>query len=145
MPTTVTIDQVTTGDAAPVVAPHRISNKATKDTASVTFTPTHDGVLYPSDVLIPGDDLILGAAQKILAVRVTDGGGISPYTGTLVGRKGLLATDQIACSESLACTDWESPSGTQLSEDVTYAETGAPADGPQAIYVWVNTNKQGWS
>lgn len=143
MPTTNVIDGVTTGDAAPAAAPHRISARPTKDTATFTFTPTHDGVLYPSDFLFPGD-WYPGEVQDIIAVSIREG-GISAYSGTEVGRKGLLCSPNRVCSPSLKCSSWRSPSGTQLAEDVKYAETGAPADGDQTINVWVNTENEGWS
>lgn len=142
MATTTTIDSVTTGDAAPSVAPHRISNKATKDTALIAFTPTHDGQYVPCDQLIP--PWTPGVPGAIIAVKVMEGGA-DPYTGTEVGRLGLVASDSEPCSDSLPCSDWESPSGTQLAEDVTYPETGSPADGSQTINVWVCTDRQGWS
>jgi hypothetical protein len=106
---------------AGAVAPHRISNKATKDTATVKFTPTHDGAYYPKNELIP--PWTPGVAGVMLAYVVRDGGN-SPYTGTVVGRRGLVCDELEPCSEALPCSDWESPSGTQLVEDVTYTETG---------------------
>jgi hypothetical protein len=142
VPTTVAIDSVITADAAPAVAPHRISNKATKDTATVKFTPTHDGAYYPKNELIP--PWTPGVAGVMLAYVVRDGGN-SPYTGTVVGRRGLVCDELEPCSEALPCSDWESPSGTQLVEDVTYTETGGPADGPQTVNVYVCTDRQGWS
>lgn len=142
MPTAVAIDSVTTADAAPAVAPHRISNKATKDTATVAFTPTHDGAYYPKAELVP--PWTPGVAAVMLAYMVREG-GISPYTGTLLGRKGLVCSELEPCSDSLPCTDWTSPSGTQLTEPVTYAETGGPADGAQTVNVYVCTDRQGWA
>jgi hypothetical protein len=142
MATTVTIDSVTTGDVAPTAAPHKISNKATKDTATVKFTPTHNGVYFAAPELVT--PWTPGVASKMLAYMVREGGA-SVYTGTLVGRKGLVCSESEPCSSTLACTDWESPSGTQLTEDITYSETGGPADGGQTINVYVCTDKQGWS
>lgn len=145
MPTTVTIDSVTTADRAPTVAPHTISNKATKDTATALFTPTHDGTYLPKPELVP--PWTPGVAGIMLAYMVREGGS-TPYTGTIVGRKGLVCSESEPCSDTTApllCTDWTSPSGTQLSEAVTYAETGGPADGSQTINVYVCTDRQGWA
>lgn len=143
MPTTVSGIAVTTGDAVPTTAPHRISNKASKDTATFVFTPTHDGAYYPQAELIP--PWTPGVAAAIIAIIIRDG-GTTPYTGTLVGRKGLVCNELEPCSDaSLPCSDMASPSGTQLSEDVTYAETGGPADGNQTVNIWVCTDRQGWS
>jgi hypothetical protein len=143
MPTVVTINSVTTGDAAPSTAPHRISAKPSKDTATFTFTPVHDGQAIPSESLIP--PFTPGQPRPTIAVMIRDGGA-TPYSGTLVGRKGLVCSESEPCSESLACSDWESPSGTQLSEDVTYAEEGAtPAEGAHTVNVWTNTYGEGWA
>jgi len=37
---TVTVDSVTTGDASPTSAPHRVSLQATKSNAQIKFTPS---------------------------------------------------------------------------------------------------------
>jgi hypothetical protein len=141
--TTITIDSVTTTDAAPTTAPHKISNKATKDTATLRFTPTHDGVYLAKPELVP--PWTPGVAAVMLAYMVREGGS-TPYTGTVVGRKGLVCSESEPCSDStLACTDWTSPSGTQLTEGITYGETGGPADGAQTINVYVCTDRQGWA
>lgn len=115
----VTIDSVTTGDSAPAAAPHRISGVPTKTDAAILFTPTSE------------------VAATVLGVRITIGGA-TPYTGKLVGRKGLPCSDQLACGESLGCSDWESPTGVQLSEDVTYAELAGEADGDKTVNVWAD-------
>lgn len=142
MPTAVSGIAVTTADAVPAVAPHRISNKASKDSAGFVFTPTHDGAYYPKAELIP--PWTPGVAAAIIAIIIRDG-GTTPYTGTLVGRKGLVCSELEPCSEALPCSDFSSPSGTQLSEDVTYAETGGPADSTRTVNIWVCTDRQGWS
>lgn len=142
MATVVTIDSVTTADAVPATAPHRISNKAGKDTATLAVTPTHDGVHYPGPTLIP--PYTPGAHEPIIAVRICDG-GTDPYSGKLVGRKGLVCSESEPCSEALACTDWESASGAAIAEDVTYAEEAPQSDGTRTINVWVCTDRQGWS
>lgn len=128
MATTVTIDSVTTGDAVPTAAPHKISNKATKDTATLKFTPVQSG----------------GGAVKAYMVRE---GHITPYTGTLLGRRGLVCSDSETCSDTDAdkrCTEATTPSGAQITETITYAETGAPADGAQTVNVYVSAGTDGW-
>lgn len=117
----VTIDSVTTGDAAATTAPHKISNKTGKSTATVRFTPS-------------------GGAINAYMVRL---GHITPYTGTLLGRQGLVCDEREPCSASLACSDYSSPSGTQIAEDITYAETGGPADGDLLVNVYVS-QAGGW-
>jgi hypothetical protein len=126
--TTVTIDSVTTGDAAPTTAPHRISNKATKDTATLKFTPTQSG----------------GGAVKAYMVRE---GGATPYTGTLLGRRGLVCSDSETCSDTdpnKRCTEATTASGAQITETITYAETGGPADGAQTVNVYASAGTDGW-
>jgi hypothetical protein len=142
VPTSVSIDSLATEDVTPAAAPYRISDKPGKDHADFAFTPTHDGHYVPCAQLIP--PFTPGVPAPILAVKVMEG-GVDPYTGTEVGRLGLVCSDSEPCSDSLPCSGWESPSGTQLAEDVTYPETGAPADGSQTINVWVCTDRQGWS
>lgn len=142
MPTATTIG-VTTADAAPAVAPHRISNKTGKTTATLAITPTHDGVYLVGPELVP--PWTPGAAAAIIALIIRLG-GTTPYTGTLVGRKGLVCNELEPCSDaSLACSDFSSASGVAIAEDVTYTETGGPADGSQTVNVWVCTDGQGWS
>lgn len=164
MPTTVSIDSVTTEDAAPTTAPNRISAKAGKNTATVKFTPTHDGNfipknelipqgdalrpserLNPSESLVPYDGWYPGRQQPTIAVRIEEGGA-AVGTGRLMDRFGLVCSDAFeVCSDSLPCSDFSSPSGTQLQKVLTYAETGAPADGDEQINIYVNTEMQGWS
>lgn len=43
MATVVTLTSVTTGDDAPTTAPHRVSNKATKNRATITFSVAGTG------------------------------------------------------------------------------------------------------
>lgn len=54
-PVTTVIPTVTTEDAAPTVAPHRISRDAAHTTVSAPFTPTHDGNIVPGPSLLPTD------------------------------------------------------------------------------------------
>lgn len=146
MATTVTIDSVTTGDAAPVTAPFRISAKATKSTATVKFTPTHDGLLFPSTALAPEEQEAIipeGPPRKILGYRLRLGGA-SYATGVDLGHRGEVCGEEV-CSEARVCSEWDSPSGVQLTEVIDYAETGTLADGDYAVNLYVNTDGQGWA
>lgn len=145
-PTTTTIDSVQAEDAVR----QAISAVSGRDQATVKYTPTSDGNLVPSDQLVPHDGLVpSGVALTVIGVRIEEGGGTAVGTGTLMARRGLLCSDSIElCSDNdanMVCSDWTSPSGTQLTDILTYAETGAPADGPETIYVWVATDGQGYS
>lgn len=137
----VVIDSVTTADDAPVAAPHRISNTAAKDTATVRFTPWDDGLLPMADTgtdadLLPSDDLLPGE-RPILAYRFSTS-AVGAYAGAEVSHRGRVASESLVCSEGLVCEDFESSSGDQLTEQVNYAELGAAADGPFPVNVWVN-------
>lgn len=159
----VTVDGVTTGDAVPAVAPNRISNKATKNTATITFTPNDDGLLplddvgavegllpedpgpFPSESLFPSEALYPESfgllpddgTSPVIAIRFMVG-GTTPYNGTEVSHKGRLATNKLACSENLTCENFEVAPNVQLTEDITYPETGGPADGPLTVSIWMN-------
>lgn len=141
MGNTVTIDSITPED------PYRtaISAVSGRDQVTIAYTPTNDGNLYPSDNLVPDEDLVPDV-NPIIGVRIEEGGGTAVGTGTLMARRGLLCSDTLeACSDTdpnMVCTDFSSPSGTQLTDTLTYAETGAPADGPETIYVWVAASDQ---
>lgn len=58
MPVTVTIPTITTEDAHPTVAPHRISRDPTHTTLAAPFTPTHDGFIVPSGSLVPSSGML---------------------------------------------------------------------------------------
>lgn len=51
MPTVITIDLVTTEDAQPTVAPHRVSADPAHDDVEVRFTATNDGGLLPGEMI----------------------------------------------------------------------------------------------
>jgi hypothetical protein len=113
----VTINSVTTGDAAPSVAPHRISNKTGKDTATIVFT-------------------VINTRISAYMIRM---GGSTAYTGTLLVRKGFVCSDSDPCSDTDAdkvCTDADFPKDSVITETITYAKTGGPADGDEVINVW---------
>lgn len=154
--TAVSVD-VTTGDAAPAAAPHRISGQPSKDEALVTIhTEPNEGLLpgdelpeetdvFPSSTLYPSATLYPGAGglvpdrdhTQIVGVRVNVG-GVSPYTGQLVGQLGLPCSEQLACSEDLPGSDWEAAAGDDIAEDVTFVELGGLADGDYTVNAWVD-------
>jgi hypothetical protein len=147
LPTTVTIDSITTEDVAPAAAPYRISGVAGFSTATLLFTPTHDGTIYPMDTLALDEGVTplypAPNVRKIIAYRVRMG-GTDFKSGVDLGRKGEPC-GQEPCSAARKCTSWNSDSGVQLTEVIDYAETGGPADGDKDVTIYVNTDLQGWS
>lgn len=142
----VSIDAVTTSDAAPAAAPHRISNVAGKDRAVLLFTPRHDGTLFPGPALAPdrgATPIYPDQPRSIIGYRVRLG-GVDFKTGVDLGRRGEPC-GQEPCSGRRKCSSWSSPAGVQLTEDIDYAEVGAQADGSVQVNVYVNTDLQGWS
>lgn len=108
--TPVSLDEVTTGDAVPGAAPHRISDKATKNVATVKFTPT---------------------GGTIRAWRITVGG--NRKTGRLAGKRGLVTGLDVCGPQSFSLA---LPSGTQITEDVTFTEANdGGADGARSVAV----------
>lgn len=70
MATTVTLDSVTTADAAPTAAPHRISNKASKNRVTVAFTVAGTGFIRawlvrfgPTHLKVGGQGMVCGVAR----------------------------------------------------------------------------------
>jgi hypothetical protein len=125
---TTTVDSVTTGDAAPTTAPHKISAQGGKDQATVRFTPTNS------------------TGHAITCWRI-ERGGSAPGTGTMMDMAGFPCSDSIPealCSDSDAralCTDGlASASGTQIAVTVTYVETGSPADGGYTVNVYAGSD-----
>lgn len=114
----VTLDEVRTSDAQPTVAPHRISNRPGFNQATVKFTPTGGTVRH---------------------WRVAQG-ATSRINGRTLGQAGAV------CGLSRvgpATRPLAIPSGQQITEAIDYAETGAPADGPQTITVYALSDT-GW-
>lgn len=161
------LNTLLTDDAEPATAPHRISDEPTKDVLDLAFTPgdlptlpsesllpsealvpSNGYGLWPSEALTPSETLTPSnmrgtVAPDVVAVRINVG-GIDPYTGTLVGRYGLVCSERLACSESLPCSDWQVPAGTTLSEDVTFAELAGTVDGEHQASIWTNFDGEGW-
>jgi hypothetical protein len=122
----VNIDSVTTADAATTTAPHKISDKAGKNSASVKFTVT--------------------AAGPIRAWRMR----LAPTnrnTGVLLGKRGMVCGSGDRCGEATA-RSLVMESGTQVTEDVTYPEAvakGAKADGAYEVKAYAVSAEDGWS
>jgi hypothetical protein len=146
VPTTVTVNSVTTADAAPTTAPNKISAQSSKDTATVVFTPSEagDGHLYPSDALYPRDDLFPDQAPPTIDAWVMRIGGSSASTGTLLehaGHKcGTFKCGQVKCDSVIAA-----PLASTISKAVKYADfAGPPADQDETVTIYVNRNGDGW-
>lgn len=123
MAISVTIDSVTTADAVPTSTPNKISNKATKTTATFKFTPT--------------------ATSPILAWRAR----IKPTnrnTGALAGRRGMVCGTGDRCGTPEAMS-LSSASAKQITETATYTEAGGLGDGEYEVKVWALSEADGWS
>jgi hypothetical protein len=58
-----------------------------------------------------------------------------------------VCSDSEPCSDTDAnkrCTEATTASGAQITETITYAETGGPADGGQTVNVYVSAGTDGW-
>jgi hypothetical protein len=152
LPTTISIDSITTEDAAPSAAPHRISSQAGWSTLTVQFTPTHDGAIVPSADLLPTDGTIFPDENYYPDDGwYPDEGAIEPgvVIAQNVGRCssarvcGSRAALNNACSrESKART----PSGQQIATTFAYADANdGGGDGSRNVNVWALTESQGWS
>lgn len=108
-----TIDSVTTEDAVPTVAPHRISALAGKNTATVAFTPTT-------------------AAGPVRAWRVTV--GTNRKVGRLAGNLGCVCgLDRCGAPRVMPLA---AASGVQRSEVITFVEASdGGADGARTVNV----------
>jgi hypothetical protein len=111
------IVSVTTTDAAPTTAPHKISQKATKNRATVVFTPHASLTVYSYVICVGGSDA---------------------GTGEMVGRKGAIPAATLKPSADVIPSSWSQAATTQISEYVDYAEL-SDADGTYQtnIYSWV--------
>lgn len=119
MTTVVTIESVTTGDAAPADAPHRISNKASKDTATVHFSANGAG------------------AVRAWLIRV---GGAGLLSGERAGGQGVIC-GVTRCGEAGPLAR---PLTSAITEDVTYAEASPEPDGSYPVNVYAATD-EGWA
>jgi hypothetical protein len=125
MSISVNIDSVTAADAAPTVAPHKISAKATKNSLTFKFTVTSSATI--------------GAWRARLAPT-------NRNTGPLLGKRGMVCGAGDRCGEPTAMS-LSMASGTQVTEDATYPEataSGAKADGGYEVKVFA-CNGLEWS
>lgn len=117
MALTVTIDSVETADAAPTVAPHRISAQTGKSIATVKFTPS-------------------GGTGAIRAWRIMVG-GTGRTTGRLAGERGMVCGIHYCGAPNSYSVSI--PFSTQITEDVTFTEAndgGADGDRQVNVYAW---------
>lgn len=122
MSTSVSIDSVTTGDAAPTVAPHRISNKATKNLVTLKFTPTTTN----------------GSAIRAWIVRF---GGSTRLNGTRLAGLGMV-TGMWLCGVDRPLSI---ASGFQVTVPELYAQLPSSADGTYRLNVFAMNDAQGWN
>lgn len=172
MPTTVTIDSVTTEDAQPTVAPHKISALGAWDDVTVRFTATHDGQLVPSDDLVPSDGSIWpdegyypdegwypdeganvdGWARDIIGWSIKENSS-DPTSGRVIAQNlsrcstvgvcGTRAPLNAVCGPE---AKGRIPSGTQVTTPFTYADANdGGGDGVRDVKVYALTESQGWS
>lgn len=117
MPPTVTLNSVTTADADPTNLPHRISDKPTKDTATVNFSV--GGFLRAWRLVFDGNRKTgkrLGSLGAVCGIDRCGGPGVMP----------------------LAATDLD------VVEDATYDETGGPPDGNYPVGIHAAAD-DGWA
>lgn len=174
MPTTISIDSVTTEDAQPSVAPHKISRDPAYDDVSVKFTPTHDGDLVPSNDLLPSDGTIFpdegyypdegwypdegaivpGWPRDIIGWSVRENGSATdPTSGRVISQNiGRCSSSRVCGSRAAlnnACgreSKARIPSGTQITAPFVFTDADdGGADGSRSVNVWVLTESQGWS
>lgn len=123
--TVTTINSVTTADAVPTVAPHRISNIATKNQAVLKF------VMSTAD------------ASPIRAWRATFNG--NRKLGTVVGKRGVVCgLDILDGRPSLRIDLPMSGVSGEITENIDYPETGGVADGTYAVEVTALSETEGW-
>lgn len=119
----VSIDSVTTADAAPTVAPHKISNKTGKNSVTLKFTPT------TSD----------GSIIRAWSVRF---GGTNRKNGTRLAGLGAVCGIDVCGPNTRALN---MPSGTQVTVDELYGALPSSADGGYTINVYAMNGVIGWN
>lgn len=124
MAATTTIDSVTTTDAAPTVAPHRISAITGEDVASVKLTPT-----TPDSSPIRAIRLLFNTTN-----RKGVGGKVLMRAGAVCG---LDVCGPNTRSLSL-------PSGTQRTVPVAYASLPTTPDGDYTVTGVSASDTQSW-
>jgi hypothetical protein len=118
MPTSVSLDAITTADAAPTAAPHRISDKPGKDAVVVEFT-------------VAGSGAVRAWATKL------GGGGLT--SGERVGGEGVIC-GLTRCGEAAPLARPLGP----IVESLTYADVAPNADGEYTVNVYAATD-DGWA
>lgn len=128
MATTVTLNSVTTADAVPTTAPHKISNQSGKSTAVVNFT-------------VGGSGAIRAWLARIASTSLTN--------GTEVGAEGMLC-GIARCNQTPSGGGYRTskslarPLATAVSENVTYSEASPRADGTYVVNLYAYTD-DGWA
>lgn len=172
MPTTFGGLTVQTEDAAPLVAPHRISADPAHDDVAVSFSPVHDGnivptsdlvpsagSIYPDDGWFPDDPLMVADRGAIIpgVPRDTVGyiireGGATPSTGRLVRQVTNRCSDNRVCGSGPGyavrdpARELRVESANAIADAFTFADVDdGGGDGPRDINVWVLTENQGWT
>lgn len=123
MATAVTIDEITAPDASSHAAPHKISDKSSKNSLTVKFTPTSAAAIR----------------KWIMRYEATN-----RNTGRVLGRLGAVCGSGDRCGVATTMP-LALPSGTQVTETITYTETGPGSDGDHVVtvYAWANGEASG--
>lgn len=112
---------ITTGDAAPTVAPHKISAQATKDKATVVFE---------SD-------------RTVSAFRLREGGS-DQSTGTLIHRRGRLQCGAFKIGAGKKVSAVTYASGADQTQVIDDSDLSAGADGSRTINIWQHVPNGAW-
>lgn len=123
MTITTSVEEITTADAVPHVAPNKVSAKATKSTLTYKFKVT--------------------AASKILAWR-TRFKPTNRNTGKLLGSRGMVCGSGDRCGSKWAYT-LSMTSGTEVTGEIKETEVAAEADGEYEVKVFAMGEADGWS
>jgi hypothetical protein len=108
--TVVTLGAITTADAAPTTAPHKISNQATKNTVTIPFTVAGSGFIRAWSIRF-------GASRK-----------------KLVGQGVVCGTSRCGLVRPLA------RALGSISKAETYSQLPSSADGGYTVYVAAYTD-----
>lgn len=161
MTTTITIDTVTTEDAAPIVAPHRVSRVTGFTLAHVLFHGTSDLVAIGPDVDLVPDVPTLGpdTTLELDGQEMTDGPVPGDVQAPLLGwaiklggadvASGTTLTAKAACgaapvSPRRVCGAVKIASGIQVAKDVSSTDLNS-GDTSYTINAYMQTQKAGWA
>lgn len=149
MTVTVSVDQVTTEDVAPTVAPFKISAQAGETTATVLYTPNStESHLCCSDDLDCSPTLACGDATNGRCIRVVRMifNGSNRGNGKRVFHAGVMCGLDVCGGPDPGNLPLRIPQGTQRSNSLAYAATGPPADGDYDVSLYVfDSNTAAWS